>query len=139
MQYFRLIRLSETVHGTHGILLDPALNPVCHTIEPCWADNAVNKSCIPPGYYRLRVHAGARFKSALSVLGVEGRSDILIHPGNSIKDTRGCILPGLSYVSPRLLDSVEALDHLMCQVLECVDPVLRVTHHSLGGINHVAR
>lgn len=139
MQYFRLIRLSENVHGTHGILLNPALSPICHTLEPCWFDNAIDKSCIPPGDYHLVAHAGPRFKSALAVMGVEGRSGILIHPGNSITDTRGCILPGLSYVSPRLLDSVEALDFLVRQVLDCVDPYVRITHHSLGGINHVAR
>lgn len=67
----------------------------CHTIELPWKDNERRVSCIPEGKYRVEKHFSPRFKKCFWVKNVEGRSEILIHAGNTKNDTLGCILPGV--------------------------------------------
>lgn len=60
--------------------------------------NVRNKTCIPEGNYELRKlerSASGKYKKVYWVTGVEGRSGILIHNGNTVKHTRGCIIIGL--------------------------------------------
>lgn len=70
-----------------------------HTIELPNRENAPQVSCIPTGDYVVRRHKSPNFGDVLKVFDadgkseVKGRSEILIHGGNSIKDTKGCILP----------------------------------------------
>lgn len=65
------------------------------TLEPPWRDNRRLLSCIPEGTYRMEPKPSPRFKRVLWELeGVPGRSEILIHAGNTIADTAGCILVG---------------------------------------------
>lgn len=66
----------------------------CVTMEPPWADNRPNVSCIPPGEYPCHWHKSPRYGWVYAVLEVPGRSHILIHPGNIVTHTKGCILPG---------------------------------------------
>lgn len=87
---------------------------LCHTIELPWQDNHVGCSCIPEGRYALRKRFSDRKKWHLEVLGVEGRSMILIHPANNaMKELQGCIAPvtsiqgeGLGSYSLRAMDVV---------------------------------
>ncbi len=66
----------------------------CVTMEPPWANNKPNVSCIPPGEYQAHWHKSPRYGWVYALLGVPGRSHILIHPGNIVTHTKGCILPG---------------------------------------------
>ncbi len=103
---FTLRRLSEDHRATLGELLDADGRPLCGTLENRWLSNKPRVSCIPPGIYPLRLRKeggwhkrlGERFpdihKGAIEIADVPGRSYILIHPGNTHKDTLGCILPG---------------------------------------------
>jgi hypothetical protein len=103
---FTLRRLNEDHRATLGELLDADGRHLCHVLENRWMDNKPRVSCIPPGIYplRLRKEGGwherlkARFpgihKGAIELANVPGRTFILIHPGNTHKDTLGCILPG---------------------------------------------
>jgi len=91
--------------GTHGLFIYNRA-PVCHSLELPWLGNIPNQSCIPPGTYPLKKIIHPRFSSSFSLENVPGRSGILIHPGNSLVDIRGCILPGLDYNSDtRLLQN----------------------------------
>lgn len=55
------------------------------------------QTAIPTGRYKVFVTHSPRFKRMLPRLeGVPGYSGILLHPGNWIKDTDGCLLPGLT-------------------------------------------
>lgn len=60
---------------------------------------------IKPGAYLARLRWSDRF--GMLVLGVEGvpdRSDIELHPGNTMTDTEGCILPGQYQVGDREIE-----------------------------------
>lgn len=98
--------------GTFGILTHEN-RPLCMTLEPLWRGNQKNLSCIPPGNYVCTKHNGEKFKNVWRLLDVPGRSDILIHSGNTVsKDTQGCILVGLSIFSGGIADSLTALEFL---------------------------
>jgi hypothetical protein len=64
------------------------------SLELPWRDNEKEKSCIPPGDYVCVDYSSPKYPQAFLVRGVPGREDILIHPGNQVQDTKGCILPG---------------------------------------------
>ena len=61
-------------------------NPLRATLED---------SAIPNGKYKCKPHSGTKYQNVWEVCNVPGRSAILIHWGNTEKDTRGCILVGL--------------------------------------------
>lgn len=72
---------------------------IAYTLENTWLDNLSGLSCIPPGCYNMTTKRYGwvwdRYKKPVPILlGVEPRTEILIHPGNYAKDTLGCILVG---------------------------------------------
>lgn len=70
------------------------------TLERPWINNASNISCIPEGKYQvewLERSASGKFKRCWHVTGVEGRFGILIHAGNIVRNTTGCILVGVTH------------------------------------------
>ena len=105
MKHFRMTRITEHDGAAYGVL---TLNnePICLTLERRWYKNEVGISCIPKGCYKLKRHISPRFGECFKVEGAHGRSDILIHAGNTVFDTTGCILLGLSY-STFMADMVE--------------------------------
>ena len=71
--------------------------PFCNTLEPAPGkkDKYGKGCCIAPGTYSVDFHYSSKFgKYMLTLCGVPGRSGILIHSGNTSKDTSGCILVG---------------------------------------------
>ncbi len=65
-------------------------------LEPPWRNNRRNESCIPDGEYVVEVDNTGRWKYA-RVLDVPGRSAIEFHPGNTVKNTQGCLMPGYGF------------------------------------------
>lgn len=54
------------------------------------------ETAIPAGVYEVKFSFSPKFHRELpEVLDVPGFSGIRIHPGNTSKDTEGCILPGI--------------------------------------------
>lgn len=90
-----------------------------HILERPWRDNQCNESCIPSGVYAakflVQTNSG-KYHNVYELQAVPGRSSILIHCGNVVDDTRGCLLIGLSRGhqdgKPAVLDSRAALAEL---------------------------
>ena len=96
MKTLRLVRVTEYNNATLGVLcIDDS--PEVLTLEDAWRDNETKISCIPVGRYRIKLHRSPRFGVTYKIIDVPERSDILFHPGNTNKDTHGCILLGLQY------------------------------------------
>lgn len=82
--------------------------------------------CVAPGFYRMDLCKSPRFGEVLPLLrNVIGRSDIRIHAGNKVADTRGCILVGTRAdgigQEPRLTGSRKALAQLMQLLLQALN------------------
>lgn len=134
-----LVRYAYAPGFTLGYLLLPNLR-VC-TLEEPWSPDpdgpggqkreiGKKESCVPDGLYVLHPHNGAKFRDVWALenraLGVwrspldipkdakYGRSAILIHNGQSLENTLGCILVGMSLgfssSGPYLTESQKALD-----------------------------
>ena len=88
---------------TLGVLCHEPTGWACCTLELLWAENENRESCIPPGpgegaiTYTAERHESPRYGECLWLPGVRGRSEILIHAGNYVSDTLGCILVGAQF------------------------------------------
>jgi len=86
-------RFGYTPMGTFGLLTCPEFS--CFTLEPPWINNTPYLSCIPVGEYLTQRTLYTRGDyTTLELMNVPGRSHILLHAGNTIEDTEGCIMPG---------------------------------------------
>jgi hypothetical protein len=108
-------RYDKSSSGTLGTFwMDDTF--LCYTLEDPDNNNAKGVSCIPEGTYPVIKHNGARFHDVWILENVPNREAILIHAGNTIKDTRGCILVGQKVGTlqglPAVLESRQALDFL---------------------------
>ena len=85
--------VNSKVHGAFGTLIVDGV-PVCVTLEETWLDNIPQESCIPEGVYEVKAYSGTKYKNVWQVYGVPGRSAILMHWGNTERNTAGCLLMG---------------------------------------------
>jgi hypothetical protein len=81
------------------------------------------ETAIPEGVYEIRLTHSPRFKRVLPLLvDVPGFDGIRIHPGNTAKDTEGCLLVGenVTYAMglPFLTHSRRAFDRLYKKLCE---------------------
>ncbi len=90
-----------------------------YTIERPWLDNRRNVSCIPGGTYRVNFlprSGSGKYRNCYHLLNVTGRSGILIHNGNLVSHSRGCLIlgsrPGMLGNAPAVLSSRPALRRL---------------------------
>ena len=108
-----LIREPSTAHSTPGTLLvDDKFE--CYTLEDVVrAAKIAGETAIPAGTYKVIIDMSNRFKRLLPlVVDVPGFAGIRIHPGNTDKDTEGCILVGTSRSKDFVGNSRVALDAL---------------------------
>ena len=95
-----LERNKSTLHSVTGklLLLDNKNNLILQlrTLERPWVFNERKISCIPSGTYLVKRHISPKFGQCFKIQDVKERSDILIHSGNVVNDTLGCVLVGLT-------------------------------------------
>lgn len=106
---------SDVIRGTLTIA-----DKTFQILERPWKDNLANESCIPAGEYMAEFLAettSGKFKNVYELQSVPGRTDILIHNGNVVEHTHGCLIIGLSRGDldgkPAVLDSQIALTVLV--------------------------
>lgn len=91
-----LIRVSEEANGTLGIWKIDG-KAYSATLEPPDLNNAPNVSNIPIGDYIMKRYSSEKYPNTWEITGVLNRSKILVHAGNTVDDTHGCILLGESF------------------------------------------
>lgn len=91
----------------------------CYTLEDIIRDAKVqNKTAIPAGHYAIMITWSPKFQRLLPLLiEVPGFDGIRIHPGNSDKDTAGCLLVGDSYGEDWITNSRVTFDKLYEKLL----------------------
>ena len=119
-----LVRLYENSNYIIGKLY---LNDsyVCDTLEP---SSVASHPCIPCGVYHVAMRDSYKFgRSMPFILDPPSlRSGILFHSGNSVKDTKGCILVGYNDIVGGLSSSKRAFAWLSAYVSCFVDPSMPV-------------
>jgi len=114
----------------------------CDTLEPPVGTpeemrTAGSRKCIPPGTYNIRMVWSPKFKMQLPQIDVLSpffcpaseasklergemlkakRGSILIHAGNTVKDTSGCILVGRNLQVGKVLDSRKTLNMILALI-----------------------
>lgn len=91
----------------------------CYTCEDVVRDGPKipGETAIPAGRYRVIVTHSPRFGRPLPLLvGVIGFEGVRIHPGNTAKDTEGCILPGLGMLPDGVTHSRIAFEQLFSKI-----------------------
>jgi hypothetical protein len=101
------------------------------TLEEPFKDG-LSGSCISAGTYKVTLGPSPKFlnskdpweqqqgKCIPHVLNVPNRSSILIHWGNTAKDTEGCILVGTTHQTDFIGQSRQAFTELMEKINEAV-------------------
>ena len=91
-----LKRIEHTDKCTRGVLLID--NEIfCVTLENPWKKNVPDISCIPIGLYKVERKLSPKWGDKFQVMGVTGRTHIVIHNGNVEANTLGCILLGRTF------------------------------------------
>ncbi|MBC2712855.1 MAG: hypothetical protein HGJ94_18255 [Desulfosarcina sp.] len=92
-----LIRLEENFKfGTFGVLrINKAV--FCVTLEPPDLENERGRSSIPAQQYLMTRIVSPRFGETFTINDVPDRDHVLLHPGNRVTDTEGCIILARHY------------------------------------------
>lgn len=113
-----LVRCAFRPTGTFGrLFIDGVFE--CYTLEPIHRTDNLKPRCIPLGTYKVVTNIISpkyRFRYPYNkfngcvprLLHVSGFDGILIHVGNFLKDTLGCILVGERANLSRLFNSTKA-------------------------------
>jgi len=86
-------RIALNPDSVLGVILDET-TPFALTLERPWLDNRPSISCIPKGEYTIKRVVKLKHGECFQVMDVPNRTDILIHKGNFVEDSEGCILIG---------------------------------------------
>ena len=92
--------VSDVVGASNESRLRVVLTEICDTMEPRRRDLSREKkvkgsTAIPSGTYEIKFSPSAKFNRMMPYLvNVPLFEGIMFHPGNTLKDTAGCILVG---------------------------------------------
>lgn len=112
----RIVRFTEYQMTTLGKMMIDG-KPEFSTLELAWANNVHNFSCIPAGSYKCERVKSPKFGVTFQVMNVPDRSEILLHPLNTIEETKGCIGIGYNFGMlnglPAIYESRKAFNRFM--------------------------
>ncbi len=95
METIILIRDDVRAEGIRGTLF--AKGETFHILERPWLNNRNDVSCIPSGEYQARFllsSASGKFQNIYHLQDVPGRGGVLIHNGNIVDHSHGCLIIG---------------------------------------------
>jgi len=108
-----LIRDDQNEIRTLGAMFDGE-ERICETLELPWKNNQHNISCIPEGKYLCKIaYSPVHKRDVYWIQNVPNRDSVEIHIGNFTKDTKGCILLGITRAHDYILRSKEAFNKFM--------------------------
>ncbi len=99
-----VVRVSENSDSTFGVLVKPDGTAIAVTLELPWKNNEIGKSRIFAGTYVCKRFLSPKFKmEVFKLMGVLGRTNVLLHPANLAVQLEGCIAigHGFDFVSPK--------------------------------------
>jgi hypothetical protein len=103
------LELRRTELGTNYSIGELKINSVyfCDTLEDAVRENKIpGETAIPRGTYKIDFYKSNHYKSYMPYLiDVPNFNGIMIHIGNTVEDTRGCILVGKHYSGNTISDS----------------------------------
>lgn len=126
MKRLTLTRTSRQEGYTTGILHQEE-KLLCYTLEPTWRDlksekKVMGQTAIPEGKYRIRMSPSQKFHRMMPYLmDVPNFTGVMIHPGNKVEDTKGCILVGERDKPNTLKDSRKTFERLYNTLFEQTD------------------
>lgn len=86
------------------------------------------ETCIPSGTYKIVVNMSPKFKRELPrLLNVPSFEGILIHRGNTAKDSAGCILVGENKAVGKVLNSTPYEEKLVKMMKEAITKEEKIT------------
>ncbi len=86
-----------------------------------------NETAIPSGTYAVFINDSPHFGRPLPMLlNVPGFTGVRIHPGNTAKDTEGCILVGKSVAGESIVESRVAFGELFAKIQDAIDSLDKV-------------
>lgn len=98
---------------------------LCNTLEPSLT--RLPYPAIQPGRYQIRMQWSRKFKAPRAFLqDIPARSGIMIHEGNKVSDTLGCILVGDNTFVGQVLNSrlrLKAINQLINDALKAGEQV----------------
>lgn len=94
------------------------------------------QTCIPSGEYKVILNMSPRFKKILPrILDVKGFEGILMHAGNTVQDSSGCILLGTKSVDGVLINSRKAVNALIEKIKDQKDITITIDYADYGKKN----
>ena len=114
----RVQRTISTENSTVGELSIDGTSIKGYVLEPAGPSSGIEGSDrrIAAGEYAFTPYSSSKFPDTYQVQGVEGRTLILMHPGNFPADTAGCFLPGTSYGTDRVNNSGMMMNQVRSQI-----------------------
>lgn len=112
----KLVRFKQTSSSTTSKVTIEGSNFQAFFLEPAGPSTATANldRRIPTGVYKLSPYSSPKYRNVfiLSNNQVSASRLILIHSGNSPKDTLGCLITGLAHAQDWVSNSVLALNYL---------------------------
>ena len=103
--------------GTMAVTNDANGNTLnLYTLELPDAGNANNISRINADTYDATRRTSPKHGEVVRLADQNGRTDVLIHPGNTAANTQGCILPGTGQTANSVTGSQNARNHLISYI-----------------------
>lgn len=142
LKLVRIVTCSNYTEGKlyiDGAYLCDTLEDTDRGLEQNMSEFEINRrkiygqTCIPSGEYKVILNMSPRFKKILPrILDVKGFEGILMHAGNTVQDSSGCILLGTKSADGVLINSRKAVNALIEEIKDQKDITITIDYANYG-------